>query len=511
MSDADERDLSGMWLRALAAMLVLGVLAPFVLVDWPDNMATPLNVLLGMAIVLIGAVRLSGVLGSGKPDLFRAFFYVFVFVFMGVAALAQVVAGAYPMDGRSYAHDTVTDGLLAVLVGIAGYELGWYLYRRRAPRTATDGATVRWYFSPSRTVLVGVLGLIAVSYQISRYGIAAFLTSRSETIAILAGRDADSSPFYNALDKTSGLLTIFLTQVPVFAALFIILYCRHHRLWAPPRSMATDALWRTFILVLIAANVVINNPIGNGRFWSCLVVVAFISIYVSYTRVSGVRAYVGFALVILLFLFTALDAFRNTGDPNFDVAGPRTGIVSDATYSMFQMELNGVEFVEREGHTAGRQMLGTLLAFVPRGLWENKPGPTGQLVDPQYVRSATAWTEFQVDFGITGVLLLFALYGAASAALTVRGVNARPGLLHAAVPLLAVFQLFLLRGSLLPAAVHLYQLVAVFALTIAVRRITASTGISHREVAGGRSGRTCSASTGERQVPASQRTGSTSS
>ena len=134
---------AAMVLGGMVSLLALAVLTPFVLVDWPDNVAAPLNYGLALLIVTIAAVRISGTLGSGRPDLFRAFFYLFVFVFLGVSALAQIVSGAYPQDGRGYEDQTVTIGLSVVLVGIVGYEVGWFLQLRRPQPAPTAAALCR--------------------------------------------------------------------------------------------------------------------------------------------------------------------------------------------------------------------------------------------------------------------------------------------------------------------------------------------------------------------------------
>ena len=471
-------------LRTTAAMAVLGVVVPLLVVDWTRNTATAVNLSLAVLVVLISAARLSRMIGTGRPDLVRAFFYLFVYIFLGLAALAQTVSGEFPQDERSYAPDVITEGLVVVLTGIVAYEVGWALWRRRtgsAPAASDVPGRVRWYVSRPRVVVLGLFALGSTVYQVGVHGLASFFLSRSETAGLLTGAQYGNQ-FYLPADKAAGLITVFVTQVPLFIALFLALYCRHHRLWPKPRSLVTDALWRFFVGLLVVANIIINNPIGNARFWFCLVAVAVVSVYLRYTRPAAVRTYIVLALGILLLVFTALDAFRNSDQGDFSITGPGTTLVSDQTYGMFQMELNGVEYLSARDHTLGRQLLGSALGFVPRSLWESKPIATGQLIDPQYARAAPLWTEFQVDFGLAGVLVGFVVVGAVSAAVTRRATFASPGVLHALVPLFAVFQIFLLRGSLLPATGQLYQLLLVLALVVGVRRLAGTEPDTERNV-----------------------------
>ena len=446
-----------------AGLLIVG--APAVFVDWTRNAGSTTNVLLALALLTFSGARLAGIIAMRRIEILRSLFYVFVFVFLAVPALAQTVAAAFPLDGLTYSPATITTGLLHLLVGVAGYEIGWMLRRER--RTDSDSyqpsaPRPSWLtFSRARCVAIAAVGLGATLYQVSSYGIATFFASRSETTAALTGGDS-AQPFYQSENKTSGLVTIFLSQFLVFVALFAILYARRHGLW-PRISLVQDSLWRLLVLALVAANIVMNNPMGNGRWWFCLVGIAFASVYLPYDRAGSQRVYVVGAIVILLFSFASLDLYRFNSS-SLEVAGPQETIVSNETYAMFQMELNGVNFVDRNGHTDGQQLIGSFFGFVPRAFWDDKPIPTGQLVDPQYLRSATAWTEAQVDFGPLGVLGFFVVYGALSRALTDRSRQVELGMMHATVPVLAALQIFLLRGSLQPALGSLDQLVLAFAV-----------------------------------------------
>ncbi|MEJ2887931.1 O-antigen polymerase [Actinomycetospora aeridis] len=450
---------------AVAAALVLMVVVPVAFVDWTRNTGTPGNTLLCLVILAISAGRLAQAIAFDSRTMPRSLFYVFVYVFLAVPALAQTVSGTYPLDGLTYSPSTVSAGLWHVLVGVLAYEAGWYLWRRRG-EGAPGSLVPRFSFSPWRCVVVGGVGLLVAAYQVAQLGLLAFFTSRTDTVAALTGTSSGGTPYYQTENKSAGLIGIFLAQIPVFIALFAILYARRHRLWPLPATPQRDLAWRGFIAALVAANVVMNNPMGNGRFWFSLVILAFISIYVPFDRRHSQRFYVCSALLILFFSFASLDLYRSQST-TLEVAGPGTTFVENGTYAMFQMELNAIEFVDESGHTDGRQMLGYVFNFVPRAYWADKPMPTGMLVDPPLARSTTAWSEFFVDYGAGGVLVIFLVWGMGSRALTIRSLRVPPGLLHALLPVLAVYQISLLRGSLLPLMGSLYQILFVVALLLA--------------------------------------------
>jgi hypothetical protein len=445
-------------------LLVVGV--PVAFVDWSRYSGTPTTTLLCLALVAISAWRLTEAIALGRREVLRSMFYVFVYVFLAMPALAQTVSGRYPLDGLTYEAGTVTIGLVHLVLGVLAYEVGWALAgRRRSPVVAP---VPRFAFSPARSALLGLIGVAVTVVLVWQNGLASFFTSRQETTATLTGSSDTIGPYYAVQDKTAGLVAIFLSQFLVFVALFAILYSRRHGLW-PRQDTLRDFGWRLLIGALVVANVVVNNPLGNGRWWFCLLAVAFVSIYLPLDRPHSQRLYVAGALLLLLFSFAFLDAFRYTGvTTTTEVTGPSRTLVENGTYAMFQMELNGVRYVEDHGHTGGQQLAGSAFGFVPRSVWPDKPVATGQLIDPRYLRAASAWTEAQVDFGTVGVVVFFVAYGAAGRELTRRSSGVRPGLLHAVLPIVAAFQILLLRGSLMPAVGSLDQFAVAFAAVTAV-------------------------------------------
>ena len=460
---------SPMWF--VGSALLLGGVVPVATVLWSDSSADGGNLLLGGGLVVLAACQLGWILGTARGEKFAAaMFWVFIYIFAALATLVQVGLGVYPLDNRTYPGDLVTAGLVHLWVGVIAYVVGgalWTSLSRKVDARKGGSRLPRQplQFSQVKTIFIALVGLSAVVWKVWGYGVSAFFVSREQTTAILAGGPRTVGPFYTVEDKTGGLIATFLTQYLVFVALFVILYSRHYRLWERTRSQMLVSLF--VIPPLIAANIIVNNPIGNGRWWSALILVGFVSIYFPYYRGTNIRIYVVGALVLLLFAFSSLDAFR------FTEAGPAEAsksvtetLATDESYPVFQMHLNALEYIERHGYAGGEQLLGAVFGLVPRPLWEDKPIATGQIID-RYLRSTSLWTEGYFDFGIPGIVMLFLLFGAAVAWLSNAAQRTTPGFLHATFPLLAVLQLFVLRGSLLPSLGTAYQLLLAFALSAA--------------------------------------------
>jgi len=453
----------------VVSFLFLAGLCPLALVRWQDSEASTLNILLGYTIVLISSARLAQAISTGRTNVLAITFHVFVYVFLGIASLAQLVVGVYPLDQLSYPQWVVAEGLAAILLGMIAYETGQFLGSRREHVTISAVHHAKWSFSQQWVRTLGIFGLVMVVLVVARTGLSPFFDSRDAAGSALIGAGSIGPQRYALEDKSSFALFARAVKIPVFIALFATLFMRHHQLWqntTPLGGLADRAL----LTALIVANVVVNNPFSNARAWFGMIAISLVSIYVPFSKIRGKRLLAVGSLVMLLFAFTSLDAFRRTGGATFDASGPQAGIVSDGSYSAFQTALNGVRYVERADHTNGMQVLGALLGFVPRKVWAEKPEDTGSLIDPRYNRSSTLWTEAQVDFGLPGVAILFIIYGFGSARLEAT-CRVGGGALWASLPIFAGLQIFLLRGSLLPVMGSLYPLAAAIALVLTRRAV----------------------------------------
>jgi hypothetical protein len=106
----------------------------------------------------------------------------------------------------------------------------------------------------------------------------------------------------------------------------------------------------------------------------------------------------------LVLVFPYAD-FARTADPNAEVetVGPAAKL-STGDFDAFDQIVNAVTYVENEGHTGGRQLMGAALFFVPRAAWPAKPEDTGIFL-ANYKGywftnlSAPMWAEFFIDGG----------------------------------------------------------------------------------------------------------------
>lgn len=447
----------GMLLAAIG-IAYLGAILPMTTV--PGIRFNEAASVLALLLVVYAGVRLSLLLVDGRARLLECAFWTFTYSFLVLPLLAQVTARTYPLPSDySYGDSTFVSVEIFIIVGLIGYEVGrvFALRTRNGHKSSPNmqrrfATALQFEVSTVRAALIGYIGLAFVLYTVARHGIAPLFTSRDEQSQLFLGPAPVGVKYYLVANKSSGLAVRLLNQVPVFVGALLLMFERHRR---KPGSRGRPSWW--LILPLLIGNVLINNPIGNSRDWYATVLLGLVSIYVPLRdRRWAARGFVIVFVLITLFSFQQLAAFRRTGGANFSSQSLSSSLVSSLDYASPQQMLNGIEYVEQNGYQLGRQLVGSVFVWVPRSVWPNKPGDTGDLVENdanQINVSAPLWTEGQVDFGVIGTFSLLALAGFAAAKLqrqyTDKTKGASPWV--ALVPPFASIFVFVLRGSLQPA------------------------------------------------------------
>lgn len=436
-------------LLTTAAGLILALLLPLYVVRWKQADFNDASVWASMTVVMYCSVRLSLVIGRGKIDWLQGGFWVFTYVFMGLALLAQIVADRFP-ESNKYTDDVLTRSSFAILIGLMAYDVGRIIGGRdRAGPTREPSLEI----SLTRTAAVGLLGLVFVALAVLRFGVSPFLTSRNAVDEAFRGAPAVTAQFIQTGDKAAGALFQNAVKTPVFIALYLLLLKMKKGLFRN-RSVADRLALSGLTLALVLANLIVDSPIGNGRFYAGLVMIAFASLIIDVRKLSTFRISLMLFLMVFLFAFSALDVFRLTGVRELGRGSSVSEtLITHLDYGTTKVAHETVTYVDAHGFQIGRQLLGSVGFWVPRRFWNDKPIPTGSLVNRGFVSvSSSLWSEGYIDFGILGTVLYLGLYGWGSRRLDETFLRAQSNsLVYALMPLMVGSQFLLVRGSLTPA------------------------------------------------------------
>ncbi len=462
------------WL-CLAATTAASIVLPFIWAERPmATIESTSGALAGMLCVYAGA-RLGHLIAQGRPRFLSFMFWTFVYIWFGLAPFLQIDADrfflAQDLLGRSFSSDMQTRGMVLIWVGVMAFEAGGLVAARgkvRVPPEPAPGER-RALLSQRRVQVLSVVALLASTIGLYRVGgLGTLFTSR---------RDLASALGYGQDTLIQSSLSSTVLRFPVFVAAFLAVTLIRHPRGRPWRDLSFGS--RLLFGTTIVAALVINNPIASPRFLVGVVYGAIAFAAIRPRDRAVIRTTMVGLLVTLLVIFPYLDLFRRGPDARLNRVGVHENILEKADYSMYSQVMNGLQYVDRHGHTEGHQLAAAAFFYVPRSIWSGKAEDTGDTIHdalgyPERLnQSSPLWVELYVDGGYSLVVVGFAGYGYVLMALERRRLVEAESLLTAVsclVPLVACYQLFLLRGSLLGATPRFVVLI-VMARAMFVKRV----------------------------------------
>lgn len=388
-------------------------------------------------------------------------FYAFTLTMLALVPSYHFSTGQWPWS-RVLDESSVALAQIIVVLGIAAFELGYFLarYFRSTSQSARDYQLVRFPVIP-----IAAITLVSFTTLLVFVPVDALLGSRTSYLELVLARGL-----------AFGLIVNSIIQVPaglalVYTSANLSLLKRQLGRWAFP-----------FWLVIAALSLACVNPVITARYWLGSVALgALLLAIVRYTPIHRInRRWASSVVLVLLVAYPLADVFRYvelrdfSGFSDMD-AGPAA--LSSPDYDSFVMIAEGAQMAGTEGAAKGRQLVGALLFFVPRSVWNNKPVHTGNEVAttrhfPYHNLSAPLFVEGYVDFGFAGTLVFLCIFGVAARLSDTRfrmqiesgSIGGIGGFsIHVvALAMITSFQIYLLRGSLMNATAFLSPIIAVW-------------------------------------------------
>lgn len=427
---------------ALGLAVGLGVLTPaFLVADVPDAGRSN-GWWLTLGVAAWSGVRLGLVSMAGRPRLFSYFFWLFCYVFLGIGATVQLRSNevAETTPGVDPALDV--PAALVVIFGIALFEVGQVVARRSAqPRPPGRSMPV----SLARGVLLLVVGLLMSGLLVSRIGVSTLFTSREGAAAVR-----------NLAFPDPAILSIVTASstFPLLVGAGVLAQARLGERSSGRRLALALALAAVAGLLLL-----LQNPIVSARYTFGTVAFALI-IYAGAARTPArLRATMGGTVLGFLFVFPVADAFRYAeGGARTSRTGFFSEYAGNGDYDSFWQVANAYLYWQEGFVEPLRQFLGSVLFWVPRAVWADKPTDTGILLADYrgYTfdnLSAPMWAEALVNGGLVAVVIVFFGYGFWVSRLDDRVTAEMPlgGVMGVVGAVFPVYTVILLRGSWLQA------------------------------------------------------------
>jgi hypothetical protein len=394
-------------------------------------------------IMALAGVRFAWIVGTSRRHLFEMVFWLFTYVFMGMAPYVQQRLAVEPSTTTNLDHSKFLMTTVVVLIGCLAVLAGSSFAAHRSTPLAMNKGT---YVDSWKTTFFTCLSLAFGTYYLLAVGPASFLLSRVEFDAVRQRIWSDS---------TVNALVVGGATMPLLVSVVALVSIGHRR-------TGRRSLFQTMLFVLALGMLLfLVNPISSPRYIFGTVVLSLLAAFGAYSTMARYRIATIGALFGLVVIFPLADAFRYSVGTITSNESPLESLLSGDFDASAQV-VNTLQYVDQVGISWGQQLLGVLFFWVPRSLWEEKAVGTGRLL-AEYKGysfgnlSAPIWSELYIDWSWPGLIIGMFMLG-----LVFRKADAGTDshlITHTVPPLLGCilpfYMLIVLRGSLLAAVAYL--------------------------------------------------------
>ncbi len=415
-----------------------------------------------LLLVVVAGTRYAWLVAQGSARLFEIVFWLFTYVFLGLAPMSQMRSDRYPQTTPQVDTSLNATAMGVVWIGVAAFLIGVSIATIRPARPASRQRVS--LVVPHRLYIFCLLTLVVCGYYIAKISPKSLVLSR-------VGRSAiESASWSNS--TVEAVIKAFVTLAPVIAFAAVLRLRRQRRAVGEHYPV----VWAWVMLVLV---VLIDNPVSTPRYVTGTALLGVAVALGAASRAGRLRILAVSLVLGLVIVFPLLDLFRYSTDPGQTSPQSFSETLVTADFDAIDQINNTVSFVQVNGSTGGKQLLGAVFFFVPRTVWSSKADDTGVLLASYRGYkvtnlSAPVWTELFIDFawvglGVGMLLLGYVLRRWDDAALASFRIFPAPGVLSGTLPFYLVI---MLRGSLLQSMAGFTVLIVCAALV--GRRVPAS-------------------------------------
>jgi oligosaccharide repeat unit polymerase len=329
----------------------------------------------------------------------KEIYYLFMVIFMFVAPLIQYISGQFPWwDTYLLTNERIIYANILILLFTVLFEL---TYIKTSERTKTFLGKIFQKEIKYQRLYISWL-LIASTFYF------AYLLRKASTIVLLFSRGTYEEVFTDVSQPVMLILGITFGGISVNLLAYVIATAKRKR-------SSINGLLLALALLLVILE---NFPTGKARFWTGAV---YLGIFLAWKRIIKTKnAFKVIFITSFIILFPLLNLFR--AQAINEVLGsnikPPTILetITTGDFDAYSMFVRTIAVVHEEGPTNGRQLLGNLLFFVPRSIWQNKPVGSGHEIAQRLGWSFTNLScplvgEAYINFGILGIPLFATVLG----------------------------------------------------------------------------------------------------
>lgn len=327
-------------------------------------------------IILI--LSLINIIRDDRPYSLNKTYWYFNLIFFFMAPMAQYLSN-YNMWGKSISSDTY---IIANVLIIIGNIIHTMLYKSNHEVKFNENESKQTLNS----FMIFGIAIIAFILLIMNVGFSNLFLRASNV------SEFSESKMFNTI------ISCFLKAVPVYC--FSLIYEKEKRL-----------NFKTIAIVIIVF--LMNYPVSTTRFWMGAIYIGIVlKVVVKNTKQNRLQDIMLVAIFTIIFPisyyfhFYSLEYVLQNKTVDFNLAESYLTVDYDA-YSIFARI---IEYVSTNGVVLGKQLIGSILFFIPRAIWPSKPSATGAFIASETNQSFTNISspfisEGYINFGVVGLIV----------------------------------------------------------------------------------------------------------
>lgn len=329
-------------------------------------------------------------------------YWIFMFVFMYFAPMLQYANAQFPWNGQLSDSEILSANIIVLLFNVF-YALGKAMARhvriRRIVTTRHSQFLCQTFtYGKRMRLLFTLLMCLLTAYSVSKTGLLGIVTSRDNAIQAFYSGDNTAVALvveaiipafmaYTVAEAAQGMIKKRENGVRFFLLILCLLICFF------PTTLPRYKLAVIYGTILVVLCPWVKK--SNNFFW-----IFALAMFVLFPLLGGARR------------ILELESFKAVFEEGF------LGVYLKGDYDAYRMLVSTFRFVDDNGITWGRQLLGVILFFVPRSIWQSKPIGSGATVIQNEFGSSVFSNvscpiigEGFINFGLLGVALFGIVIG----------------------------------------------------------------------------------------------------
>lgn len=330
----------------------------------------------------------SSKLGYSLIDMFD----IFMLFFMFVAPILQYLNNGFPWENSHFiTNEIILRSNLIIFIFLAVFYSIYNIHNKKNVSARINNFSKNNFFIHTKIILelgfyISTLVTVFIIYQTG--------------FTNLFSRSTNTLGYENR--SINLIINNFLRAFPLVVLLINIKFKK--------KSKSYFKRWQYYLLLIFT--VITHFPTGLARY---RVAVVYLAIFLTLKEKFNNKFFFKLTVILgLLIIFPLINIFRrNTFQDlvNLSINFPNvfeTFIHGD--FDAYSMLSRSLIFINQNTFSLGRQLLGSLLFFVPRPLWPTKPIGSGQMVAENlgfnYTNISMPFVaEGYINFGIAGVVI----------------------------------------------------------------------------------------------------------